>query len=113
MGHFAGRAVEAHDILAKQGISAKVLHCATPLGMDSNELFKIIGKLPVVTCEDHHVNTGIGSIVAMMAARAGIAIKLKNMGVTRYGFSGPSSEVMSEMNLDPSDIADAVKAQLK
>ena len=113
MGHFAGRAVEAHDILAKQGISAKVLHCATPLGMDSNELFKLIGKLPVVTCEDHHVNTGIGSIVTMMAARAGIAIKLKNMGVTRYGFSGPSSEVMSEMNLDPSDIADAVKAQLK
>ena len=76
MGHFAGRAVTAHDFLAAEGISVKVLHCASPLGMDADELFELVGDRPLVTCEDHHVNTGIGSIAAMMAARAGKAIKL-------------------------------------
>lgn len=113
MGHFAGRALEAHDILAQQGISAKVLHCATPLGMDSKELVALIGDLPVVTCEDHHVNSGIGSIVAMIFARAGKAIKLRNMGVSRFGCSGPSSDVIAEMKLDTPDIVDAVKELLK
>ena len=113
MGHFAGRAVTAHDFLAAEGISVKVLHCASPLGMDADELFELVGDRPLVTCEDHHVNTGIGSIAAMMAARAGKAIKLVNLGVTHYGLSGPSNEVMAEMKLSPKDIAEAVKGSLK
>ena len=113
MGHFAGRAVAASEMLAAEGISAKVLHCASPLGMKEEELFDLIGEMPVVTCEDHHADTGIGSVVAMMAVRAGKAVKMVSMGVTRYGFSGPGSEVMADMKLAPSDIADAVKGLLK
>ncbi|MDO5563327.1 MAG: transketolase [Synergistaceae bacterium] len=113
MGHFAGRAIVARDLLAEQGVSAKVLHCATPLGMDDKELIKLIGDLPVVTCEDHNADTGIGSIVAMELARAGKAVKIVNMGVTHYGLSGPNEEVLAEMGLTPQDIADVVKGLLK
>lgn len=113
MGHFAGRAVAAHEILAEQGIKVKVLHCATPLGMDSEELFNLIGNLPTVTCEDHHINTGIGSIVSLLAARSGKAFKLKNMGVSSYALSGASEEVISKMELSVADIASAVKELLK
>lgn len=112
MGHFAGRAIAARDILAAEGISVKVLHCASPLGMDPDKLFDLIGEKPLVTCEDHHVNTGIGSIAAMLAARAGKAVKMINMGVTHYGCSGPGSEVMAEMKLSPENIAAAVKGLL-
>ena len=112
MGHFAGRALAARELLAAEGISVKVLHCASPLGMDSGELFEHIGALPVVTCEDHHVDSGLGAAVAMMAARSGLAIKLANMGVTRYGCSGPGEEVMADMKLAPRDIADTVKGLL-
>jgi transketolase len=112
MGHFAGRAVEAHDILSKDGIEAQVLHCATPLGMNTEELFGLIGDKPVVTCEDHHADTGIGSIAAMLSARAGRANKFVNMGVTAYGCSGPSKEVLADMGLAPEDIARKVKELL-
>lgn len=112
MGHFAGRALAARELLAAEGISVKVLHCASPLGMDSSELFEHIGALPVVTCEDHHADSGLGASVAMMAARLGKAMKLLNMGVTHYGFSGPGEEVMADMKLAPRDIADAVKGLL-
>ena len=113
MGHFAGRAMAAREILAEQGVSAKILHCSSPLGIDDKELFELIGDLPVVTCEDHNADTGMGSIVDMKAARAGKALRIVNMGVTRYGLSGPNSEVLAEMGLAPQDIADAVRGLLK
>lgn len=113
MGHFAGRAIAAHDMLAESGISAKVLHCASPLAMDSEELLSLIGDMPLVTCEDHHVDTGIGSIAAMTAARVGKSVRLVNMGVTHYGCSGSNGDVMAEMKLSPADIADTVKGLLK
>ena len=112
MGHFAGRAIAAHDLLAAEGISVKVLHCASPLGMDAQKLIELVGDKPLITCEDHHVNTGIGSISSMMFARAGKAVRIVNMGVTHYGCSGPGSEVMAEMKLSPADIASEVKGIL-
>lgn len=112
MGHFAGKAVEAAEKLAEEGISVMVLHCATPLGMDTSKLIELVGEKPIVTCEDHHVDTGIGSIAAMAFARAGKAVKIANMGVTHFGCSGPAKEVMAEMKLTTEDIAATVKGLL-
>lgn len=112
MGHFAGRAIEARELLAKEGIEARVLHCASPLALDGEKLFELVGNRPLVTCEDHHADTGIGSIAALCAARSGRRVKMKTLGVTRYGYSGPSKEVLAAMGLAPADIADAVKELL-
>ena len=113
MGHLAGRAVEAHEALAKEGISAKVLHCATPLTMDKEALFALVGELPLLTCEDHHADTGIGAVAAMAFARAGKAVKIKNLGVTRYGLSGSNSDVLADMGLTADGIAAGVRELLK
>lgn len=113
MGHLAGRAVEAHEALAKEGISAKVLHCATPLTMDKEALFALVGELPLLTCEDHHADTGIGAVAAMAFARAGKAVRIKNLGVTRYGLSGSNSDVLADMGLTAAGIAAGVRELLK
>lgn len=113
MGHIAGRAVEAREALAQEGISAKVLHCATPLSMDKEELFALVGDLPLLTCEDHHADTGIGAIAALAFARAGKAVKIKNLGVTRYGLSGSNSDVLADMGLTAAGIAAAAKELLR
>lgn len=113
MGHLAGQAIEARELLKSEGIDAMVLHCASPLGFDGGELFRMIGGMPLVTCEDHNANTGLGSIVALKAARAGKTIKLHTMGVTRYGASGAGKDVLAAMGLMPKDIADAAKGLLK
>ena len=112
MGHLAGRAVEAAEALAKEGISAKVLHCATPLTMDAEKLFELVGSTPLLTAEDHHADTGIGAIAALAFARACKAVKIKNLGVTRYGFSGPNKEVLADMGLCAEGIAAAAKELL-
>lgn len=113
MGHLAGRAVEAAEALSKDGISAKVLHCATPLSMDKEQLFELVGSLPLLTCEDHHADTGIGAIAALAFARAGKAVRIKNMGATRYGLSCSNTEALADMGLNAAGIAEAAKELLK
>ncbi len=112
MGHLAGRAVEAADALAGEGVGVEVLHCATPLTMDAEELLALVGDLPLVTAEDHHVETGIGAIAALAFARAGKAVKIRNLGVTRYGASGPNSELLASAGLSAEGIAFAAKELL-
>ncbi|MEG1604074.1 MAG: transketolase [Cloacibacillus sp.] len=112
MGHLAGSAVAAHDALAKEGVSAKVLHCATPTAMDADELAALTGGLPLLTCEDHNADTGIGAAAALAFARAGRPVKIKNLGVTRYGLSGSCADVLEDMGLNAEGIAKAAKELL-
>ncbi len=110
MGHLAGAAVAVSEALRAEGMSVQVLHASSPLGIDPDELLALLGDKPLVTCEDHHVNTGLGSIAAMHIARAGRALPMKNLGVTRYGESGPSKEVLAHMGLDEGGILAAVRS---
>lgn len=112
MGHMAGRALEARGLLAEAGVDAMVLHCASPLGFDGGELFQLIGDRPLVTCEDHNADTGLGALVALKAARSGMALRLRNLGVTRYGESGASGDVLAAMGLSAAGIAAAARELL-
>jgi transketolase len=112
MGHLAGTALKASELLVARGISAQVLHSSSPLGIDRDELISMLGELPLVTCEDHHADTGLGAIIALHLARSGVALKMKNLGVTRYGESGASNEVMARMGLSAENIAAAVESLL-
>jgi transketolase len=112
MGHLAGSSVEARDALAEKGVSVQVLHASSPLGIDVSEMISLVGQGPLVTCEDHEADTGLGAIVGLHFARAGAAVRMKNLGVTRYGDSGNSKEVIARMGLAPSDIASAVESLL-
>ncbi|MDR0652114.1 MAG: transketolase [Synergistaceae bacterium] len=112
MGHVAGLAVKAAESLAVKGVKAQVLHCASPLGMDAAGLIRLVGQKPLVTCEDHNVNTGLGAITALAFARAGTAVKMKVLGVTRYGESGASKEIIERMGFSAEGIASAAESLL-
>ncbi len=109
MGHMVSRALAAREILRREKIDAQVLHCACPLAMNVDELLWLMRKRPLVTCEDHHVDTGMGAIVAMNFGRKGKSVPMVNMGVTRYGDSGSAEDVLFRMKLAPEDIARSAK----
>lgn len=113
MGHRVNAALEAREILEKEGLDVQVLHCAAPLALDMDELAALVGNAPLVTCEDHHADTGLGSIVALGFARMGRSVPLKTMGVTRYGDSGAAKDVFARMGLTAADIAQEMKTLLK
>lgn len=112
MGHMAAAAVAASEALAAEGLRVGVLHASSPLGINPGELLPLLGDRPLVTCEDHHVDTGLGSVVAMMLARAGKALPMKNLGVSRYGESGPSKEVLARMGLSADGLIAALRPLL-
>jgi transketolase len=63
----------------------------------------------VVTCEDHHVASGLGASVALGLLHAGLSPRFASFGVHRYGDSGPSGEVFAAMGLTPEQLVEGVR----
>ena len=105
LGAMTQRALAAAEALAERGVSAAVWSVSCPLEVDMEALREACGLGCVLTVEDHHVDTGMGSILAVAMARHGLLAKMRNLGVTRYGDSGPSSAVLAAMGLDEKGIA--------
>ena len=109
LGALAGSALEARDLLAREGLEVQVLHTACPLHPNPEDLLPLLGAGPLVTVEDHHVDTGLGASVALLLARSGRSLPLKTLGVTRYGDSGASGDLYRLMGLDGPGIAEAFR----
>ena len=103
LGYTAQIALKAAEIA---DVSVYAVSC--PLAPDMDALKEAAKAGPIVTLEDHNINTGMGSIMLVEAARQGIALpKVKTLGVTHYGASGTSDQVRAEMGLTPEKIAEA------
>lgn len=63
-GPLAGEAVQAADLLAREGMAASVTEFAVVKPLDTEALDALSGKRLVVTVEDHGVQGGFGSVVA-------------------------------------------------
>ncbi|KUK61649.1 MAG: Transketolase domain-containing protein [Synergistales bacterium 57_84] len=109
-GHMASRALKAWEILKDQGVEVSVYHAGCPLHMESAAIAEAARTGRIVTFEDHHASSGLGSIVASKLLKMGNCCHIRTLGVTRYGDSGSSSDVLSAMALDPEDLAAAVRS---
>lgn len=88
-------AIEAAELLEKQGISAKVLdmHTIKPLDVQAvQSCVEEIGK--IITVEDHNIINGLGSAVAEVVAECGKGI-MKRIGVRdQFGQSAPYERLL-------------------
>ena len=96
----------AADILAKEGIEAKVVNIHTIKPLDEElviEVAKETGK--VVTVEEHSVIGGLGSAVADVLCEK-MPTKMLKIGVNdTFGESGPALELIKKYGLDGESIA--------
>lgn len=107
------RAVEASDMLRKEGIELRVVNASSLKPFDREAIIEAAKSSGVLfTYEDHNVHTGLGSIVAGVLGDEGIAAKLKRMGVSQYGTSGKPDDLFAEQGLSPKDVVAAVKKAL-
>jgi transketolase len=102
--------MEAHQILKDQGIDVGVLIMASIIPIDGDAILEAAKTGVVLTVEDHHVDTGLGSIVANVMADAGVATTFKRLGVTRYGASGKPADLYAMQGLDAKSIAASFQA---
>jgi transketolase len=102
--------LEAAEMLAKDGIEAKVINMHTIKPIDEEAIInaaKETGK--VVTVEEHSVIGGLGSAVCDVLAE-NYPVKVKKIGINdRFGESGPAVELVAKYGLDGEGIYRAVK----
>ena len=112
MGSMFPRAYAAWHNLMGKGIDVKLYNVSCPLEIDREALEEAASTGIILTCEDHNVNSGMGSIVASGMASLNLTAKIASMGISRYGTSGASSEVFRQMGLDVSDIVSRMESLL-
>ena len=104
-GAMAPVAIEAWRILQEHGISVGVLNMASLIPLDVAGLVEAASIGPVLTVEDHHVESGLGASAAVAFMEQGVTVKLKRLGVSHYGSSGKPAELYAAQGLDPLSIA--------
>lgn len=113
-GLMVSQALEAADILAKQGVEITVVNCATVKPLDEETVVSVAQKTgAVVTAEEHSVMGGLGGAVAETLAKR-YPVPIEMVGVTdKFGESGTPGELIKHFGLTPEDIAAAVQRSLE
>ena len=108
-GSLAPTVMDAWQLLKEKGVSAGVLNMASLIPIDADSLVEAGGIGPILTVEDHHVNSGLGASAAMVLMDKGISANLKSLGVSHYGSSGKPAELYAAQGLDAESIAETAQ----
>ena len=111
-GLMTAEALAAADELAQAGIHARVINLCSIKPLDEELVLKAARECGrIVTCEEHSVIGGLGEAVCAAVAEAGVACRVKRVGVNdEFGHSGPAKEVLAQFGLDAKSIVEAAKA---
>lgn len=103
-------AVEAKDILAGEGISARVIDIHTIKPIDKDIIIKAAKETgAIVTAEEHNIIGGLGSAVAEILVQ-NCPVPMKMVGVQdKFGKSGKPGKLLEMYGLTAQDIVNKVK----
>ena len=104
------QALKAAEKLAEQGVSAEVIDAYSVKPLDEKTVLASAAKTGrVVTCEEHSVNGGLGSIVASVLARNN-PCPMRMIGTQDvFGTSGELAELLVKYGCDDNAIVAAAK----
>ncbi|HWR22115.1 MAG TPA: transketolase C-terminal domain-containing protein [Feifaniaceae bacterium] len=107
--------LEAAKLLAKKGISARVVDMHTIKPLDEEAVRKAVKETGlIVTVEEHNILGGLGAAVAEVVAGAGNAPKLVRIGLPdSFGPIGTYQCQLKRYGLTAQDIAEKVLQGLK
>ncbi|HNM77294.1 MAG TPA: transketolase C-terminal domain-containing protein [Tepidiformaceae bacterium] len=102
-------AVDAAELLAGQGISARVIDMATIKPIDRDSVLAAARETgAIVTAEEHQTHGGLGTAVARVLAET-LPTPISFVGVDRYGTSGKWDELLKYFELTPDRLVAAAK----
>ena len=107
-------ALQAADLLEKEGINAEVIdmHTIKPLDVDTiKDIVNRIGN--IITIEDHNIINGLGSAVCEVVAEMGKG-KVKRIGVQDcFGQSAPYERLLALNGITVDNIVDTASKLLQ
>ena len=109
-GHLVWEAVEAARELEAEGISVDLINIHTIKPLDEEAIVRSAMKTgKVITCEEHMINGGLGSLVAQVLAKEAPSL-MEFIGVNdSFGESGTPDQLMEKYGLKSKNIIAAAK----
>ena len=109
-GHLVWEAVEAARELEAEGISVDLINIHTIKPLDTETIVRSAMKTgKVITCEEHMINGGLGSLVAQVLAKQAPSL-MEFIGVNdSFGESGIPDQLMEKYGLKATNIIAAAK----
>ena len=109
-GILVDEALKAEELLAKDGISARVIDMHTWKPLDEELILQAAAETGcIVTAENHQVSCGLGAAVANVLTEKCL-VPLERIGIqNRFGQVGPQDFLMQEYGLTADDIAAAAR----
>ena len=107
-------ALEAKEMLAAEGIDARVINIHTIKPIDKDIILEAAKETgAIVTAEEHNIIGGLGSAVSEVVCEA-CPVPVLRVGVNdSFGKSGDVKTLLREYGLTPENIAEKAKAALK
>jgi transketolase len=112
-GGMVHRAIQAHQELREKGIGVQVLNISCLSELDREAILKAAKTGVLITYEDHHIQTGLGSLIANFLAGQGLGIRFRKLGATHYASSGKPDELYRMQGLDVGSLVQAVLEEVK
>lgn len=108
-GLMVGEAIKAKEILAADGIDARVINIHTIKPIDEQIITKAAKETgAIVTAEEHYIMGGLGSAVSEVVC-ANCPVPVKIIGTDRFGKSGKPAELFKDYGLTAENIAAKAK----
>ncbi len=111
-GNMLHRAIKASDELKKEGVYVRVVNVPCVLDPDMENILKWGQEGVIIVYEDHHIHTGLGSIIADKVLELGTYIRMVKMGVRRYAPSGTPEELYEVEGLGVRHLIERIKKEL-
>jgi transketolase len=113
-GIMVAKALEAADMLARQGIDCRVIDMHTLKPLDEAAIVKAASETgAIVVAEEHLAQGGLGSRVAQTVAKEKpVPMEFVNLG-DRYAVSGKAEELLQRYGLTTGNIEESVKSAIK
>jgi len=108
-GLMVGYALKAKELLANEGINARVVNIHTIKPIDEDIITRAAKETgAIVTAEEHCIYGGLGSAVCEIVCK-NCPVPVKMVGTEKFGASGTPAELFEIYGLTAENIADNVK----
>jgi len=111
-GGMVYRAIQACEKLRENGVEVQVFNISCLSDLDGEAILKAAETGVIITYEDHHIQTGLGSLVANFLAGQSSRIRFRKLGVTQYGSSGKPDDLYRMQGLDVEGLVQAVMDEI-
>jgi transketolase len=112
-GGMVYKAIQAYDQLKEKGVQVQVINISCLSELDGEAILKAAQTGVIITYEDHHIQTGLGGLIANFLADQGLGIHFRKLGATHYGSSGKPEELYRMQGLDVGSLVQAVMDEIK